>query len=494
MTPQLPDDELARLSFHGASGTVTGSCYLLETRRSRVLFECGMFQGGRDADRRNAAPFDFDPSSLTAVVLTHAHIDHSGRLPLLCRRGYRGDIHATRPSAALARIMLTDSAHIQEMDVRYANKRRARRGKDPLEPLYTVEDAEDAIEALVPHAFRVRERLTEDVEIRFVPAGHILGAASVEAWVRDGDVERRIVFSGDLGRDEDPLLVEPEPPAPSEGLAGGDLVLVETTYGDRDHKDTERTMDELVDILAAAQKDGGNVIVPVFAVGRAQEILYFLGKLEREGRVRPRPTYLDSPMAIDVTRLYRRNADCCRDIVDADGPIATEQLAFTRDAQQSMELNGRRGVTILSASGMCDGGRIVHHLKHNLWRPDTQLVIVGYQAQGSLGRRIIDGARNVTILGERVAVRAKVHTLGGFSAHAGQSELLGWCKKAAGANTTFVLVHGEEDRRAAFGKLLGERLGRPTLAPAQGATLALPRAGDDYRWVERPLNGARRGA
>lgn len=478
MSPKLPDDDLARLSFHGAAGTVTGSCYLLETRRSRVLFECGMFQGGRDADRKNAAPFDFEPSSLSAVVLTHAHIDHSGRLPLLCRRGYRGDIHATRPTAALARIMLADSAHIQEMDVRFVNKRRARRGKEPLEPLYTMEDAEDAIEALVRHPFHERERLTEDVEVRFVPAGHILGAASVEVWVRDGDDEKKIVFSGDLGRDEDPLLVEPDPPG------GGDLVLVETTYGDRDHKDTDDTMTELAEIFASAKTSGGNVIVPVFAVGRAQEILYYLGKLEREGRIRPRPTYLDSPMAIDVTRLYRRNADCCRDVVDADGPIATEQLAFTRDAQASMQLNGRRGVTILSASGMCDAGRIVHHLKHNLWRPDTHLVIVGYQARGSIGRRIVDGAPNVTILGERVAVRAQVHTLGGFSAHAGQSELLGWCRRATGPNTTFVLVHGEEDRRATFGRLLETELGRPSLAPARGGALAIPRAGDDYRWVE----------
>lgn len=477
MTPKLADDQLARLSFHGAAGGVTGSCYLLETRRSRVLVECGMFQGGRDADRKNAAPFDFEPSSLTTVVLTHAHIDHSGRLPLLHRRGYRGDIHATRPTCALARIMLADSAHIQEMDIRFANKRRARRGKEPLEPLYTMEDAEEAIGSLVHHPFRQRERLTDDLEVRFAPAGHILGAASVEIWVRDGDVERKIVFSGDLGRDEDPLLVEPEPPA------DGDLVLVETTYGDRDHRNTDDTMGELVDVFAAAQKSGGNVIVPVFAVGRAQEILYYLGKLEREGRVRPRPTYLDSPMAIDVTRLYRRNADCCRDIVDADGPIATEQLEFTRDAQQSMLLNGRRGVTILSASGMCDGGRIVHHLKHNLWRPDTHLVIVGFQAQGSLGRRIIDGAPNVTILGERVAVRAAVHTLGGFSAHAGQSELLGWCRRAAGPDTTFVLVHGEDDRRATFGRLLGEKLGRPTLTPALGGTLAIPHAGDEYRWL-----------
>lgn len=470
------EGELARLTFHGGAGTVTGSCYRLETRASRLLVECGLFQGGPEAERANRAPFGFEPRELDAVVLTHAHLDHSGRTPLLARRGYRGPIHATTPTTAVTRILLLDAAHIQEQDAAAWNRRRARQGKPRLEPLTTIEDAEDAIEALVAHPFRERFRLTEDVDARFLPAGHILGAASVELFVRGAGVERRILFSGDLGRERDPLLVDADPPP------DGELVLVETTYGDRDHRDLAATLDELVEIFRSAEESGGNVLVPVFAVGRAQELLYHVGRLERQGRLRPRPTFLDSPMAIDVTRLYRRNADCCRDVVDADGPIATAELAFTRDAADSMALNQRRGITILAGSGMCEGGRILHHLKHNLWRADAHLVIVGFQAQGSLGRALVDGARNVRVLGERIAVRSAIHTLGGFSAHADRSELLRWCQRVRGPKTTFVLVHGEEDRRAAFARALSERGERRVLVPRAGATLSLPRGGEP-RWL-----------
>lgn len=476
MPPTLDPRELARLTFHGAAGTVTGSCYRLETHRSTVLVECGMFQGGRDAEAKNAAPFDFETGSIDAVVLTHAHIDHSGRLPLLFRRGYRGDIHLSQASADLASILLEDSAHVQAMDARFMNRRRQRRGLEPVEPLYTLEEAERAIRSFVPRDFGERERLTEDIDIRFRPAGHILGAATVELWIRDGEEERRIVFSGDLGREEDPLLVPPDVPEPESSKP--DLVLVETTYGDRDHKDAAGTLEELARILETAGP--GNIVIPTFAVGRAQELIYYIGQLEREGRVHARPTFLDSPMAIDVTRLYQRNAGCCRDLVDADGPITTAQLAYTRTPEQSMSLNHREGITILSASGMCDGGRIQHHLKHNLWRPEAHVVFVGYQARGSLGRRIVDGASSVSFLGQRVAVRAGVHTLGGFSAHAGRSELIDWCRRVKGHETTFVLVHGEDRGRTGLAPAIQEQIGRPTLSPELGDAISIPRDGSGF--------------
>src|SRR5688572_26685852 len=382
---RLDDDELARLTFLGASGEVTGSSYLLETATTRVLFDCGMCQGERHSRAANERPFPFRARDLDHVVLTHAHIDHSGLLPKLVRDGFRGKIHATVPTGDLVGVLLRDSAKIHEQDTTDKNRRRARQGKAPLEPLYDAEDAERALGKLVLHPFGTEDEIAPGLVVRFVRAGHILGAASVECWVRAETFARKLVFSGDLGRRHEPLLLPPEPPQEA------DLVLLESTYGDRDHKDLAATVEELAQALNQAVHDGGNVLVPVFAVGRAQEILHYIGQLERERRIPELPVFLDSPMAIRATELYRRHADCFRRTGSGVRCEAFEprQLQLCRTSEESAALNERRGIVILSSSGMCEGGRILHHLRHNLWRSSTDVVIVGFQARGTLGRALV---------------------------------------------------------------------------------------------------------
>ena len=467
----LEGDALARLSFLGASGEVTGSCYLLETAHTRVLLECGMCQGERHARARNEHPFPFDARGLDAVILTHAHIDHSGLVPKLVRAGFRGKIHCTVPSADLLGVLLRDSAHIHEQDAKSENRRRQRAGKKPVPPLYEVEDAERALERLVLHPFEREEEVADGLRIRFARAGHILGAASLEAWVRDGSAARKLVLSGDLGRRQEPLLLPPEPPRE------GDLVLLESTYGDRDHKPLDATVEELAEALREATRDGGNVLVPVFAVGRAQEILHYIGLLESEGRVPELPVFLDSPMAVRATELYRRYADCLRHTASGVRCEAHEprQLALCRTPEESMALNERHGIVILSASGMCEGGRILHHLRHNLWKPSTDVVFVGYQAHATLGRALVGGARSVRIFGESVAVKARIRTLGGFSAHAGQTELVEWVTPLVRSGARVALVHGEEEKRAALAAKLRERLSSEAWLPRLGDQVVLSR-------------------
>jgi metallo-beta-lactamase family protein len=478
---RLEDDELARLTFLGASGEVTGSMFLLETARSRVLFDCGLCQGERHARAQNARPFPFRARDLDAVVLTHAHVDHSGLVPKLVRDGFRGKVHATVPSGELLSVLLRDSAYIHEHDARTENRRRQRQGKKPVGPLYELADAERALEKLVLVPFDETVELDGaqgGLRLSFARAGHILGAASVEAWVRDGTVERKLVFSGDLGRRREPLLLPPEPPREA------DLVLLESTYGDRDHKPLEATVEELARALTEATKDGGNVLVPAFAVGRAQEILHYVGLLEREGRIPELPVFLDSPMAIRATELYRRHAACFQPGGAGTGCEALEprQLAFCRTQEESMRLNERRGVVILSASGMCEGGRILHHLRHNLWRASTDVVIVGFQARGTLGRALVEGARTVRIFGEPVAVRARVVTLGGFSAHAGQTELVDWVAPMLAGGARVALVHGEDEKRAALAARLAERTGVEAWQPQRGERIVLARRGEPVRF------------
>ncbi len=471
---KLEGEELARLTFLGAAGEVTGSIYLLETAHAHVLFDCGMCQGERHARSQNERPFPFDPAGIDAVVLTHAHVDHSGLVSKLVHDGFRGKVHVTVPSADLLGILLRDSAHIHEQDTKSANRRRQRQGMKPVEPLYGIEDAERALDRLVQHPFDRVEELAEGLRIRYARAGHILGAASVECWVQEGGVERKLVFSGDLGRRHEPLLLPPEPPAEA------DLVLLESTYGDRDHKDLDATVEELAQALTAAVKDGGNVLVPVFAVGRAQELLHYIGKLKREGRIPALPVFLDSPMAISATELYRRHDDCFQRTSAGLRCESFEprELAFCRTPEESMRLNDRRGIVILSASGMCEGGRILHHLRHNLWRASTDVVIVGFQARGTLGRALVEGARNVRIFGEPVAVKARVATLGGFSAHAGQSELVEWVRPMVARGARVALVHGEEEKRAALAAKLAAQTGTASWLPLRGGSIHLQRRGD----------------
>ncbi len=463
--------ETLRIGFHGAAGEVTGSCFLLETARSRVLVDCGLFQGSRagggDLARRNRAGLAFAPG-LDAVLLTHAHLDHSGRLPLLVARGFEGSIFATEGTVELAEILLRDSAHVQESDAARASRRRQRQDLGPIQPLYGESEVEACLGAFEARPVGEWFPVTEDIEARFALAGHILGAASVTLRVRGENGTRSVLFSGDLGRDRDLLMAPPQvPPA-------ADLVVMECTYGDREHKDLDATLAEFEGVLTRALEREGTLIVPVFAVGRAQEILHHLAALVRRGVLAGDRIVLDSPMAIRVTELYGRHSDCLRrengDALCLELPRGLRQ---TRTQEESMGLNKEGGIVLLSASGMCEGGRILHHLKHRLWREDTELVFVGYQAEGTLGRALVDGARKVRVLGEPIAVKAKVHTLGGFSAHGDQSELLAWLGRLPSPPREVALVHGEERGAAGMEGAIRRTYGWPVRRPGPRDTIVL---------------------
>jgi len=463
-----------KLTFLGAAGEVTGSCFLVEAPGLRFLVDCGMFQGGREADAKNAQPFAFDPRALDFVLITHAHIDHSGLLPRLAAEGFRGPIYATEATADLLEVMLLDAAHIQEKEAEWRERgRRRREAAEP--PLYTVIEAQACLAQLKPVAYDAEVAPHPSVRCRFRDAGHILGSAIVEARVTAGGHTRRLVFSGDLGQPGRPIVRDPTP------VAEADVLVVESTYGNRLHKPLDETLDELVAALdETIVKRRGNVVIPAFAVGRTQDLLYLLADLHRSHRLPPVQVYVDSPMATKATAITIRHAD----ILDAPTRAqldwlrtnpAQPRFSFVQDVEESMALDRvRHGAVIIAASGMCDGGRIRHHLAANLPRPESSIVFTGFQAQGTLGRRIVDGAREVRIFGEDIPVRARVHTIGGLSAHADQAALLGWLRKfRAPPRQTFV-VHGEAATADLFAQTVREQLGWGATVPARGATITLP--------------------
>jgi metallo-beta-lactamase family protein len=465
----------ATVTFLGAAREVTGSCHLLDTGHARILLECGLHQGEPETERRNQGPFPFDPSTIDAVVLSHAHLDHSGLLPKLVAEGFTGPIHCTPQTRDLLRIMLKDAAFLQERDLQWENKRRTRAGRPLLEPLYTQGDVQRALALCEPLEYEQNRDITPDVRLHLIDAGHILGSAIVNLELHTRGIHRRIVFSGDLGNPETQLMYDPKVPGEA------DLVIMEGTYGNRDHQDMDRTKEELARILAEAHAAEGNVLIPAFAVGRTQEVLYHLAMLRREGRLLQQRVYLDSPMAIEVSALYLSNLGAL-DRADLDHLTNKgrrslgEVLDFvwpTRTPEESMVLNRiEGGAVIIAGSGMCNGGRIRHHLKYNLWRREARVVIVGFQARGSLGRRLVDGAERVQILGSEIAVRARIHTLGGYSAHAGRSQLLDWATKIPGM-AKFCLVHGEEEALVALAEVLTTRHGRRVQVPEWGQVIEL---------------------
>ncbi|SDK73967.1 metallo-beta-lactamase family protein [Pseudomonas delhiensis] len=473
---------MALLTFIGAAQEVTGSCYLLETRDgARVLLECGMRQGRsngkstRDNEAGNRTPFPFDPKSLNAVVISHAHIDHSGLLPRLAKEGYKGPIYATESCCELLELMLMDSANIQEKDAEWENKWRARLNKPATTPIYTVEDTEKALALRRGVSYGSTVEVAPGIRVTFHNAGHILGSAIVEIEIHEQGLTRRLVFSGDLGNTCSPLMCTPTP------LSRADVVLLESTYGDRDHRDNNETLLELADILEQAQKDGGNVLIPAFAVGRTQDLLFYLGRFYQEGRLPQQMVFLDSPMAARANDIYLRHSgefsDTDREYIRGTGTVKLSEwlplLRTTQTPEDSMAINRiKSGAIIIAGSGMCTGGRIVHHFKHNLWREECHIVFPGFQAKGTLGRAIVDGAESVRVLRQRIAVRAKVHTLGGFSAHAGQSQLIQWVGHFENKPELY-LIHGEREKMDALQAALLERLDWKANIPEQGDRIAI---------------------
>jgi len=460
-----------KLSFHGADRGVTGSCHLLECAGKRVLIDCGLFQGGRELDEENAEPFGFDAASIDIVLLTHAHLDHCGRLPLLALRGFRGEIITTAATRELARVVMLDAARLQEEDAAYQARKAARRGehKTP-QPLYTQLDALNTLERFGRTAvYGQAIDLATGWRVTFLDAGHILGSASIQLQLEEGEHRCSIAFSGDLGSRGRPLLRDPVPPV------GTDVVVMETTYGDRLHKPLAPSVEELCQAIADTFRRGGNVVIPTFALERAQELLFYLREAVRTGRLpASMQVFLDSPMAISATEIFKRHAECY-DVEtaalfrDGQDPFALPGLHFTRETAESIALNRiAGGAVILAGSGMATGGRVRHHLKNNLWRENSSVIFVGFAAKGTLARQIIDGAKTVRLFGEEIPVRAQVHTINGFSAHADRDELLAW-QRQVGAARTF-LVHGEEEVMRQFAALLTDT---HVEMPAQGQVFSL---------------------
>jgi metallo-beta-lactamase family protein len=447
-----------RVQFFGAAGEVTGSCHLVHIDGRRVLLDCGMMQGGRDERARNRAKFPFDVSSLDAVVLSHAHIDHVGRLPLLVKRGYRGRIHTQRATAELARIMLLDAAKLAGADAARENRHRERRGQTPVFPPYDEEDVHLTLRQFEPMPYDAEHEILRGIHLRLRDAGHILGAAIVELSCMEDDQRRTLVFSGDIGPRHAPIMRDPTP------VEHADLVLMESTYGDRLHRSRDATIDELGGILRRAHADRGMVLIPAFAVGRSQEILYWLARNRREWQLDNWEIVLDSPMAREVVTLYERHQHLFDDEAralwaGADNPMHMPNLRMVSDVAESRALNERTGgAIIIAGSGMCNGGRIVQHLRHHLWRESTHVVFPGFQAVGTLGRMLVDGASTVRIQGEQVAVKAQRHTVGGLSAHADQRGLLEWYGAFRNRPPVW-LVHGEDNAREPLAAKIRQQFG-----------------------------------
>lgn len=474
------------ITFLGAAKAVTGSCYLVETGEIKFLVDCGMFQGRADEVLLNSEPFPFNPQELDFMLLTHAHIDHSGRIPKLYMDGFKGTVYATKPTVQLCGIMLPDSGHIQEMENEWLNRKRQRAGKSSVMPLYTVKEATDCLGLFKGVAYGEAFRVTDDIRVRFNDAGHILGSAIIEIWVREDGKDTKIVFSGDLGNKGIPILRDPTV------IAEADYLVVESTYGNRLHalkKDKDR-LERLITIVSETVAKGGNVIIPSFAVGRTQEIIYDLNKYmdvfgDSVNKILDIPVYVDSPLATSATRIFRENLDCFDEearqyIANGDNPLDFPTLKFTQSPDESRQLNEKTESTIIiSASGMCEAGRIKHHLKHNLWRKESTILFVGYQAEGTLGRKLLEGATKVKLFGEEISVNARIETIDGFSGHADKAGLLSWIGSIGQKPKKVFVVHGELEIMNEFAQTLSDELGLKCIIPARGDSYVVT-AGDVY--------------
>ncbi len=454
-----------RVTFLGGVRTVTGSATLLEKGSLKWLVDCGMFQGSVEHEERNWNLQPYQPENLSFILLTHAHIDHSGLIPKLVKEGFRGKVICTKATLDLCEVMLQDSGHIQEMEAEWQNRKGKRAGKGEAIPLYTVEDAEKSLRHFQTVNYGEILELADGVKARFQDAGHILGSAIIEIWVEEDGGGRKIVFSGDLGNSDQPIIRDPSI------VEEGDVLWLESTYGDRLHKSREETVQELLKIVQEAISKDAKVVIPAFAVERTQDIIYTLGQFIRKGSIPPIPVYIDSPLAISTTEIFKKNADCfdqeTKDLLSGgENPLDIPGIRYTQTTEESKAINeDQRSGIIISASGMCDSGRIQHHLKHHLWREESHIIFIGYQAEGTIGRRIVDGAKTVKLFGEEIAVKAHIHTLGGFSAHADQRGLLDWVSHIHNPQLAVFVNHGEEKISLELSQLIGDRFHFKTTVP-----------------------------
>jgi len=460
------------IEFYGATSGVTGSCHILRANGHLILLDCGLIQGPREVEQKNREPFPFAPQEISAVVLSHGHIDHSGRIPLLVKQGYDGPIYAHNATCDLCRILLKDSASLQQRDAEYENKWRKRKGKPLVEPLYSVDDVDEALSRSVGLSYRERREILPGVSICFQDAGHILGSSSVEVWLNEDGYEQKIVFSGDLGQYDMPILNDPAV------IQHADHVLVESTYGNRRHRELQRTIDEIGEIISQARHDRGNLLIPAFSVGRSQEILYFMGKYFDDWDLGRWRIFLDSPMAIKATEVYWNypqlyDEEATRLRREANEMPPLKNLHLSSSVEDSMAINNiASGAIIIAGSGMCNGGRIIHHLKHNLARQGAHVMIVGYQAYGTLGRKLVDGHEEVRIHGDYYPVRARIHTVGGLSAHGDVDDLTRWLRNF-NSDPAVHVVHGEDESKQAFRDSIEQQLGLRADVPAKGDVLEL---------------------
>lgn len=459
------------IRFLGAAREVTGSCFHLLAGGTQVLVDCGMRQGVEKNNHSGDSAFSFDPAQIDCVLLTHAHIDHSGLLPRLVKEGFRGKIYMTPATADLIRIMLLDSANIQEKDAEWMTKKSFRAGRDEnFYPLYNVSDVEMMLPLVSEAAYGEQVRLGKDMAFSFTDAGHILGSGSIDLSFPGQAGPKTMIFSGDIGKPDNPIIADPV------HAKTADHVVIESTYGNRRHKNMEDSINELVEAVNSTFKKGGNVLIPTFAVGRTQDLLYIFNDLVSSGRLGKTAVYVDSPLAGEATKIYLAHPEVydeeARKLFGRKRGRALK-LHFIESIRQSQRLNSiRSGAIIMAGSGMCEGGRIRHHFKHNIWRPECSIVFVGFQAQGTLGRKIIDGAGKVNVLGEDMAVRAKVYTIGGFSAHGDQEDLLDWLAVFRNRPEVFI-VHGEETAALDFEKAVSNRFGFVTHVPRRGDVFQL---------------------
>jgi len=474
-----------KIEFIGGARTVTGSSYIVKDDDFTIMVDCGMFQGKKELTDRNELNLIYAPKKIDCMVLTHAHIDHSGLIPKLVKEGFFGNIYTTKATADLCSVMLPDSAHIHEMDALWENKRNKKLGRPEVKPLYTSEDAEKSLDNFVPVNYGEIIQIHPRVEIRLRDAGHILGSAFIEMWIEENGEKTKIVFSGDLGPGGQAIIRDPEV------LDDADYILIESTYGDRLHKAKEDTYIEFENILNNSINKDGNIIIPAFAIERTQEIIYTLNKLFNEKKIPSIPVYIDSPLAISATEIFRANRECFDKetqemIMSGDSPLDFPHLIFTKTKEESKALTkGAKGSIIISASGMCTAGRVKFHLQSNLYDKASSVIFVGYQAEGTLGRRIIDGAEQVKIYGEDIAVNAHVYTLGGFSAHADQKSLLKWLSTNKNHKTKVFVVHGEEESSETFAKIISQELNLSSYVPQWGEIIDLETMRSEFTSYER---------